>query len=392
MTEAWQRQPVKRLVKSGLIQAIAVLPQGLEEIGAEELIKLGAKQVQPLRRAAAFEADMACLYRLHLQCRYPFRFLREIARFPCHDRESLYDGIQNALDWERWLHPSMSFRVDVSGSNPGLSHSHYTALQVKNAVVDLQRDIWGERSSVDLEEPDLSLHVHLNRHEARLSLDGSGGSLHRRGYRSAMGLAPLKENLAAGLIRLTGWDGSIPLVDPLCGSGTLLIEAASWALSQAPGLHRPFALEGWADFDAELWDEEQRRAQSREQPLSTLPLLLGCEQNASVAEQARHNAQAAGLAEAITLQTGDFRTLALPSGPGVLVCNPPYGERIGERDELEQLYADLGAMVKERCSGWSLWLLSGNPELTGALRMKASRRIPISNGGIDCRWLHYEIR
>ena len=371
---------------------VAVLPQGLEELGAQELIALGAKDVRPLRRAAAFEADMGCLYRLHLQCRLPFRLLRELASFPCDGRDSLYYGVQDAVDWERWLHPSMTFRVDATGSAQGLNHSHYSALQVKNAIVDRQRELWGERSSVDLEEPDLHLHLHLGKGGAVLSLDGCGGSLHRRGYRAAMGAAPLKENLAAGLIHLTGWDGTTPLVDPLCGSGTLLIEAASFARKQCPGLQRSFSLEGWADFDAELWRDELERAKRRSQQQPDLAPILGCEQDAVIAEQARSNVAAAGLDDCISIHTGDFRDLSLPTGPGVMVCNPPYGVRIGESDGLEALYSDLGQFVKRDASGWDFWLLSGNAAVTGALRMRASRRIPISNGGIDCRWLHYDVR
>ncbi len=373
------------------MQAIAVLPQGLEEEGAKELIALGAKAVRPLRRAAAFEADMACFYRLHLQARLPFRLLREIAQFPCRGPKELYKGVQSAFDWERWLHPSMSFRVDVTGSTPELSHSHFTALQVKNAIVDLQRQFWHQRSDIDLDNPDLCLHLHLNREGAVLSLDGSAGSLHRRGYRAAMGIAPLKENLAAGLIRLSGWDGGVPLVDPLCGSGTLLIEAASQALGLAPGLNRSFLLEGWADFKPNLWQEEQQRASRRERRNEQLPTIIGCEQEPTIADQAQANVAAAGLEQTISIQSNDFRNLILPEQPGIIVCNPPYGERLGREDDLEALYQDLGRFAKERASGWQLWLLSGNPKLSGSLKMKASRRIPISNGGIDCRWLHYSI-
>ena len=371
---------------------VAVLPQGLEVAGCSELERLGAGSVQPLRRAAAFEADMACLYRLHLQARLPFRLLREMGRFPCSSRDELYDGIQHCLDWERWLHPSQTFRVDATGIAPGLNHSHFSALQVKNALVDRQRELWGKRSSIDLNAPDLALHLHLARGEAVLSLDGSGGSLHRRGYRAAMGTAPLKENLAAGLIDLTGWDGRVPLVDPCCGSATLLIEAASAVLQMAPGLNRPFALEGWADFDPDLWHQEQARASRRKRPDAELPALLGIEQDPDIADQARDNVRAAGLQGLIEIRSGSFEEQQLPPGPGVLVCNPPYGQRIGHEADLEQLYGALGLFARSQASGWQLWLLSGNANLTGALRMKASRRIPVSNGGIDCRWLHYAIR
>ena len=369
-----------------------MLPQGLEEAGCAELEALGARAIKPLRRAAAFQADMACLYRLHLQARLPFRLLREVGRFPCQGRDNLYDGVQQVLDWERWLHPSMTFRVDVTGTAPGLNHSHFSALQVKNALVDQQRNLWGERSSVDLEDPDLALHLHLNRGQAVLSIDGSGGSLHRRGYRAAMGVAPLKENLAAGLIRLSHWDGTVPLVDPCCGSAILLIEAVAMALQESPGLNRSFALEGWADFAPELWERECRRARDRRRNDRPLPPILGFERDPEVADQARSNIAAAGLSDRITIHTGSFEQQVLPDEPGVMVCNPPYGHRIGADEDLEQLYRSLGQFAREQASGWQLWLLSGNASVTGALRLKASRRIPISNGGIDCRWLHYSIR
>ena len=457
----------------------AVVPPGLEEPAAAELAALGASEVRPLRRAVACRTDLAGFYRLHLRARIPFRFLRELARFPCRGRRDLYQGVQNAIDWDHWLPPEASFKVEASGSLPELNHSHYTALEVKNALVDLQRQRWGRRSTVNLGDPDLCLHLHLSPGRpgprgpgprgpgpgapggegiAILSLEGGGGngsgagSLHRRGYRAAMGLAPLKENLAAGLIALTGWDGSVPLVDPLCGSGTLLLEAAAMALGQAPGMEsgaavaagghgspwiatspdpgpaaiptdgsaaagmgqaadrggtgpaspaaaprpRAFGFERWPDFDAALWQREVAAAsrQHRSNLGDGRPLapILGLERDPQVLSQARANAAAAGLADRIELRQGDCRDLIPPSGPGLLVCNPPYGHRLGAEDDLEALYADLGRTLRERCSGWTLWLLSGNPALSGALRMKASRRISVSNGGIDCRWLRYDIR
>lgn len=383
------------------IKGIAVVPPGLEAPAAAELTALGCAAVAPLRRAVRFQTDLAGFYRLHLQARLPFRLLRELAQFPCQGRHDLYDGVQQSVDWAQWLPPGLSFRVDASGSGPGLNHSHYSALQVKNALVDLQRQQWGERSSVDLEDPDLAIHLHLGQVRdggstraslATLSIDGSGSSLHRRGYRAAMGLAPLKENLAAGLIALTGWDGRVPLADPLCGSGTLLIEAACMVLGRAPGLGRHFGFERWPDFNAALWQKENQLAQALHRDSPQLAPLIGMEQDPAVLAQAQTNAEAAGVSPWLELRPGDCRDFNPPPAAGVLVCNPPYGERIGDREALWPLYADLGQMLKERCGGWSMWLLSGNPELTGALKMKATKRIPVSNGGIDCRWLHYEIR
>lgn len=388
------------------ITGIAVVPPGLEAAAARELEALGCDGIHPLNRAVRFRTDQAGFYRLHLQARLPFRLLRQLASFPCRSRQDLHAGVQAAIqtlpDWPRWLAPEASLRVDASGSAPGLAHSHYSALAVKNALVDLQRARFGQRASVNLEDPDRAFHLHLGGGQANLSLDGSGTSLHRRGYRPAMGLAPLKENLAAGLIALTGWDGSVPLADPLCGSGSLLIEAVRLALGRVPGCsaagspERSFALQRWPDFNPELWRQEQAaaRALARDTLDDGRPLaaVVGLEQDGAVLAQARSNAVAAGVAPWIDLQQGDCRAFMPPPGPGVLVCNPPYGARIGAGEALDALYSDLGQMLKERCSGWDLWLLSGNPELTGALRMKASRRIPVSNGGIDCRWLHYQIR
>ena len=380
---------------------VAVVPPGLEEVAAAELTALGATDVKAGRLQASGLGDLATYYRLHLRARLPFRLLRTLARFPCANREALAAGVQAAADWERWLPPEASLRVEASGTTPALPHSHYTALTVKNALVDWQRQRWGARSSVNLDDPDLALHLHLQHDrrtglsEAVLSLDGGGGaSLHRRGYRSAMGAAPLKEHLAAGLIALSGWDGTCPLVDPMCGSGTLLIEAAAMALNLPAGmLHgqaRAFGFRRWPDFDPALWQRELAACGSPAP--RPLPPLLGLERDPEVLDQARGNAERAGVAEHIRFERGDARDLRPPAGPGLVVVNPPYGARLGGDEDLEALYGELGALLRERCGGWTLWLLSGNPGLTGALRLKASRRVPVSNGGIDCRWLRYELR
>ena len=381
----------------------AVVAPGLEEVAAAELQSLGASSVQPLRRAVACRCDPATFWRLHLRARLPFRLLRHLARFACDSRNDLPHQLPDAADWEQWLPPHRRFRVDVSGGSSAFPHSHYTALAVKNALVDLQRQRWGERSMVDLDNPDVLLHLHIGRapggaggHQAVLSVVGDGASLHRRGWRAAMGQAPLKENLAAGLIALTGWDGSVPLVDPMCGSGTLLIEAATAALGRAPGLGRSFLFQRWPDFQPDLWQQELQQAQAlaRNSLADGRPLapIIGMELDPEVQAQACANASAAGVAPWLTLQQGDALSLLPPEQAGVLVCNPPYGERIGERGQLWDLYDALGRHLKQHWSGWTLWLLSGQAELSGALRLKTSRRIPVSNGGIDCRWLRYEIR
>ncbi len=375
-----------------MMKVVASIPQGLEKEGASELIELGATSVKASRRHILFEADMPCLYRLHLQARLPFRFLREIARFDCDGPDDLYRGIQRSLDWENWLNPSKSFRIDVTGFGSGLSHSHFTALQVKNAIIDLQRSIWGRRSSIDLKTPDICFHLHLAKNEAVLSVDGSYSSLHKRGYKPAIGIAPIKENLAAGLMRMTEWDGTINLVDPLCGSGTFLIEAVSNFLGVSYAKDKQFLFENWPDFDTSLWNRELNIAKNLKPPINQIPKIIGCELDEKIANSAKNNVRQSGLENYIEIRNCPFQELKLPNGKGLLVCNPPYGKRIGDENQLPLLYKELGSFCKKEASGWDLWLLNGNPNLSKHLGMKASKRFQVSNGSIDCRWLNYKIK
>ena len=370
---------------------VASISQGLEKEGAKELLELGAQAVKSSRRHIFFEADMACLYRLHLRSRLVFRFFREICRFPCHGPSQLYGGIQTAIDWETWLLPKKSFRVDVTGFGEGLSHSHYTALQVKNAIIDLQRERWGFRSSIDLINPDICFHLHLANNEAVLSVDGSSSSLHKRGYKTAVGMAPIKETLAAGLMRMTEWNGTNNLVDPLCGSGTFLIEAVSSFLGIASGKDRQFLFKNWPDFDISLWNKELKMAQEVKTLNRKLPKIIGCEVDEIIANSAMKNVKKSGLEDYIEVVNCNFQEFKLPSGLGLLVCNPPYGKRIGDEKLLPNLYKELGHYCKKEASGWDLWLLNGNPKLSKYLGMKANQRFQVNNGSIDCRWLNYKI-
>ena len=374
------------------MKLVASISQGLEKEGAQELIDLGAQVVKASRRHIVFEGDMACLYRIHLRSRLSFRFLREIGRFSCNGPSELYNGIQNAIDWENWLQPTKSFRVDVTGFGEGLSHSHFTALQVKNAIIDFQREIWGLRSNIDLNNPDICLHLHLANNQAVLSVDGSNSSLHKRGYRPAVGIAPIKETLAAGLMRMTGWDGTQNLVDPLCGSGTFLIEAVSNLLGIASGINRQFLFKNWPDFDLSIWDREVTMAKRVKSFNSKLPKIIGCECEEIIANYARDNVRKAGLENYIEILNCPFQEFQLPSELGLLICNPPYGKRIGDENELPILYKELSDYCKKHASGWDLWLLNGNPKLSKYIRMKANRRFQVNNGSIDCRWLNYKIK
>ncbi len=374
------------------MKLVASISQGLEKEGAQELIELGAFKVKASRRHILFEADMGCLYRLHLRSRLSFRFLREICSFSCKGPDELYRGVQDALDWENWLQPTKSFRVNVTGFGEGLSHTHYTALQVKNAIIDLQRELWGIRSSIDLDNPDICFHVHLANNQAFFSVDGSNSSLHKRGYRPAVGIAPIKETLAAGLMRMTGWDGTNNLIDPLCGSGTFLIEAVSTLLGISCGINKKFLFKNWPDFDVSIWDRELTIAKQVKTLNRKLPKIIGCEVDEVIANSAFDNVRKAGLENYIEIINCPFQEFQLPQGLGLLICNPPYGIRIGDENQLSNLYKELGDYCKKYASGWDLWVLNGNPKLSKYIGMKANRRFQVNNGSIDCRWLNYKIK
>jgi len=337
-----------------------------------------------------FSGDRELLYRANLWARVPFRILVQIATFACRDAEELYAGV-SALDWMSYLSPEHTLAVTATGKTRSLTHTHFTALQVKNAIVDQQRDRVGRRSSVDTQMPDVQINVHLNREQALVSLDSSGGSLHRRGYRSAMGKAPLKESLAAALIYLSEWQPTQAFCDPLCGSGTLPLEAALMGLHHAPGLLRDrFGFETWLDFDADLWNRVRQQAIAAQKEALSVPI-VGCDRDQDVITQARTNARNSQVAPHVSFQRMDLNGVEAPAAQGVLICNPPYGERLGNREELGAFYRQLGNVLKQRFKGWTAYVLSGNKALAKSIGLKSSQRIPVYNGALPCQLLQYEL-
>ncbi|TVQ16650.1 MAG: RNA methyltransferase [Leptolyngbya sp. DLM2.Bin15] len=373
-----------------MTQYFATVARGLEDLAAQELESLGAQQVSTTFAGVGFEGDRSLLYRVNLWARLPFRILMQLTTFSCANDKALYRGIQS-IDWSQYLTPEQTLAVRATGKNPQLNHTHFSALQVKNAIVDQQRQTFGERSSVDLENPDLAVNIHIQGSRCTVSLDSSGGSLHRRGYRPAVGAAPLKETLAAALIQLSDWTPDQPFLDPLCGSGTLPIEAGLKALNIAPGLFRDrFGFEFWHDFDAELWDQLQQEAEAQE--LSDLPNFIGgSDRDPDVLEQAQQNAYTCGLAHQITFQQREFADLEAPADSGVLMCNPPYGDRLGRDQDLAAFYKLMGDRFKQRFKGWTVFVLTGNLELAKCIGLRPSRRFVVYNGTIECRLLKYEM-
>ena len=374
------------------MNVVASAPEGLEKSLAEEILNLGGFNINTYKRFINFECDFETFYRVHFYSRLAFRFYREIASFNCYDKQSLYAGVRDSFDWLNWLHFDKTFNVQVTGRTSSLSHTHFTALEVKNSITDLQQAVWNKRSNISLANPDFIIHLHLNNNKAILSLQSSVESLHKRGYRPAIGNAPLKENLASGLINMTQWNGKVPLIDFMCGSGTFLIEAVNQFLGVPINIDQVYLFENWLDFRKDIYLNEKNKAKNKIINYEKLPTIIGCEINKKVFEQANVNISLAGLENYIELINNDFLALQLSCTPGIIICNPPYGKKLGDENELIYLYEQMGIFLKNNFSGWEFWLLSGNPKLTKYLKMKSSLKIPVSNGGIDCRWIKYLIR
>ena len=374
------------------MNVVASSPEGLEKSLAEEISNLGGFNINTYKRFINFECDFETFYRVHFYSRLAFRFYREIASFNCYDKQSLYAGVRDSFDWLNWLHFDKTFNVQVTGRTSSLSHTHFTALEVKNSITDLQQAVWNKRSNISLDNPDFIIHLHLNNNKAILSLQSSVESLHKRGYRPAIGNAPLKENLASGLINMTQWNGKVPLIDFMCGSGTFLIEAVNQFLGVPINIDQVYLFENWLDFRKDIYLNEKNKAKNKIINYEKLPTIIGCEINKKVFEQANLNISLAGLENYIELINNDFLALQLSCTPGIIICNPPYGKKLGDENELICLYEQMGIFLKNNFSGWEFWLLSGNPKLTKYLKMKSSLKIPVSNGGIDCRWIKYLIR
>ena len=370
---------------------VASSPEGLEKLLAKEISDFGGEKIKIFKRSVSFKCDLATFYRIHFYSRIAFRFYREVARFPCSDKQSLYKGVQSSFDWINWLPTNKSFCVQVTGKNSFLRHTHFTALQVKNAIIDLQKKYLGSRSDISLKSPNLIIHLHLCDQEAILSLQSTVDSLHKRGYRPFIADAPLKENLAAGLIKMTEWEGTKPLIDIMCGSGTLLIEAVSQHLSIPNIIKKNYLFENWIDFKKDIFRAEKLKLTNNDLSEIKISKVIGCEIDINIFEQAKQNIALSGLKNYVDLHHMDFTNLIINEEPGLILCNPPYGKRIGKEKELIDLYSQLGEYLKQNCSGWTFWLLSGNPKLTKFLKMKSSLKVPINNGGIDCRWIKYLI-
>lgn len=368
-------------------EMIAKTFQGLEEILAEELTALGANDIQIGRRMVSFTGDKRMMYKANFCLRTAIRILKPIKNFTAKDADEVYNEIQ-AIPWEEYLDVNKTFAIDAVVFSEEFRHSKFVSYKVKDAIVDYFREKTGKRPSVRINNPDVLLNIHIAQTTCTLSLDSSGESLHRRGYRQEQVEAPLNEVLAAGMVLMTGWRGECDLIDPMCGSGTIPIEAALIARNIAPGVFRKgFAFEKWVDFDSEMFDEIYNDdSQERE----FTHKIYGYDNNPKANEIATHNIKAAGVSKDVTLKLQPFQQFEQPQEKSIIVMNPPYGERISTNDLLG-LYQMIGERLKHAFVGNEAWVLSYREECFDQIGLKPSKKVPLFNGALECEFRKYEI-
>ncbi len=367
-------------------EMLATCSRGLEEVLAAELDTLGAAAVEAERGVVRFRGDRRLLYAANLWLRTAMRVLVPVASGTADRRDDLYT-LTAAVPWEEHLGTDTTFAVEAVGRTPAFSNTAFAGLVVKDAVADRLRRRLGRRPDVDRRRPDLAIHVHLGP-TVTLSLDATGEPLSHRGYRRRGGPAPLAESLAAGILLLAGYDGSQPLLDPMCGSGTIAVEAALLATNSAPGLQRRFACERWAGHDQTAFEELRQTARRARRPAPTA--ITARDVDAAAVSRSRAAASAAGVDDAVRVEQGDLGGLALGAG-GMVVANPPYGHRLGDVDALRSLYRRLGDALKHGAAGATAWLLMGERALAKEIGLRPARRIVLFNGPIECRLIRYDL-
>jgi putative N6-adenine-specific DNA methylase len=364
---------------------------GLEETLAAELLRLGAKDIETHNRAVSFTGDVGFMYKANLCLRTALRVLVPLTSFKLRNEQELYDGIKN-IDWTQYLDVDDTLAIDTVVNSEHFNHSQYLSQKAKDAIADQFRESTGKRPSVDLEKPTLRIHLHIFDEECSVALDSSGESLHKRGYRDKTNLAPLNEVLAAGLVMLSGWDKRSNFIDPMCGSGTILIEAALYANNVPPGYFREdFGFMRWKKFlpfDEILWntilDGAINKITNHEQKI------IGGELSANVAKKAKENIKLAKVEDVVSIRNCAMQDFEVPAGRGVVVINPPYGERM-DKDNITDLYKMMGDTFKHKFAGYTCWILSSNPEGFKSVGLRPSRKIALYNGQLECRFMRYDM-
>ncbi len=364
-------------------QFIAKTLFGLEELLAEELRQLGAQKVLILRRAVSFDGDKELMYRANLHCRTALRILKVVYQFTARNEEELYRGIQDIF-WEKHMSLNDTLSVDAVTSSEIFRHSKYAALKTKDAICDQFRRRTGKRPSVETRHPNLKINVHIFEDKVTVSLDSSGSSLHMRNYRQGDHPAPINEVLAAGMIMLTGWDGTTDFIDPMCGSGTLLAEAALITQNIAPGaLRRYFGFQGWRSFNKQLW--EKIKKEERENRTEPRCKIFGYDKSNLSIRHSKDNLFNREFSF-IRIKQARFSELEPPVKSGIMVFNPPYGERLGKEEDIDAFYTMIGDSLKQRFAGYDAWIISSNKEALKQVGLRATNKHQLYNGALDCKF------
>lgn len=367
---------------------VAKTMYGMEDILAAELLKLGAKDIEKGNRAVSFTGDKGFMYKANLSLRTALRILKPIDTFKVKDEKSLYNGIQRTA-WSQYMSHKDTLAIDCSLGTDLFTHSQYVSQLAKDGIVDQFRNAYGSRPSVDLDDPSLRINLHISGDTCTVSLDSSGDSLHKRGYRDQTNLAPINEVLAAGLVMMTGWDRRSHFIDPMCGSGTILIEAALYANNIPPGYFREsFGFEHWRDFDHELWqlifDSVIGKITEHEQNI------IGVELSPNVAKKAKENVKQAKVDDVVKIINASLQDFDPPKGRGVVLMNPPYGERMN-KDDINTLYKSIGDTLKKKYQGYDAWIISSNMEAFKHVGLRPSRKITVYNGSLECKFMKFEM-
>ena len=367
-------------------------PRGLEEVLAEELATQQAEDIQPVPGGVKFSGSWETCCRVNLESRIATRVLWQVAAGPYRNENDIY-RLACEVGWAGYFDPGLTIRVYVTAVKSPLKSIEFITLRIKDAICDRFRDDTGRRPSVNTRNPDMRIHAFLTGNEATLYLDTSGEPLWNRGHKIAKVEAPLKENLAAGILHLIGWQPGIPLLDPMCGSGTFLIEAAHMSLGDAPGLSREpgeFGFERLKRFDAPLWQRLKREAAGRRVSAERLPI-RGFDIDSDAVARAQQNLSYAGVNDLVDVRQADLLDIEAPAPSGILVANPPYGERLGDDAELAAFYPRLGDALKKRFAGWDCWLLSADTRLPKLIGLAPKRKIPLYNGPLECRLYRFPV-
>lgn len=367
---------------------VAKTMHGLEDLLVDELKQIGASNIRKATRAVEFEGDKKVLYRANYELRTAIRILVPFYQFRARHENHFYKKVME-FDWSEIMNPDRTFAINAAVRSKYFTHSKYISLKAKDAIVDQFRNRTGIRPSIDVKDPDIRLNLHIQEDQCSIALDSSGDSLHRRGYRLNTGVAPINEVLAAGMIKLSGWDGTTPFFDPMCGSGTIPIEAAMLVKNiPAQTLRERFAFHSWKDFDKAIWDEVVEEAKARIRDVE-VPI-FAFDKDPQARHYTRKNAMLAGVDEFIDLDRQDFFQIEPPAETGLIIMNPPYDERMPDED-IAAFYKEIGDHLKNTFSGWTAWMISSNKDALKSIGLRPSKKTTLFNGKLECKFQKFEM-